>query len=546
MSNTYGSDPQFIFDANAKAGDPLSYQSLVMRRKIAEALMGKRSAFPKTLGEGLTYAGEKFADAMDMRDLDARDRARQQMLTGEGTNAIGMMPTDALTAAGTSVGAGTGAGATAAPSTRTATVAPSTIYAPGDAQPGGIPLPPPRPVFDRSSFQAEREANPSLDARMQTIVQGEVGHGATPEEKKIQLEAIFNRAAARGQTLGQVTQQYTGPGSAGYYPATTFANGAARGPQESQDFQRDIMTPVLRGSDVGGQALGFPPTGNASGGVASRGIASGRYNEAGRLPGGAETYVQQESPAGVARLNASRLPPRDAITQAMTPSPPVLSQGGDDDGPPPGTATDTRQPPTNLNPMIPTDIAPAPRAVVAQNPVPSASPGTEPIPGPVQPYKTEINPDPGPRPRPLAEFPASILAKKALRDPMIDPNGPAATAARDVIDRQEKIRAELDRQQQAEWEHKRATRDAQIQLKEKRNYDEPTRVTADLNARLAAQQAQLKIAQNPLEIAQLQATIRETQLKITQAEQAVAAGKAPEVMSIGDQPLSVGSGHQNV
>ena len=227
-------------------------------------------------------------------------------------------------------------------------------------------MPPPRPVFDRSSFQAEREANPSLDARMQTIVQGEVGHGATPEEKKIQLEAIFNRAAARGQTLGQVTQQYTGPGSAGYYPATTFANGAARGPQESQDFQRDIMTPVLRGSDVGGQALGFPPTGNASGGVASRGIASGRYNEAGRLPGGAETYVQQESPAGVARLNASRLPTRNAIAQAMTPPPPVLAQGGDGGGPPPGTATDARQPP-NLNPIITTDtIAPAPPVRTAQ------------------------------------------------------------------------------------------------------------------------------------------------------------------------------------
>ena len=64
-----------IFWGNAKPGDPLSYEALQTRRKIAEALMGKRSPFPKTLGEGLTYAGEKFADAMDMRELDAQDRA---------------------------------------------------------------------------------------------------------------------------------------------------------------------------------------------------------------------------------------------------------------------------------------------------------------------------------------------------------------------------------------------------------------------------------------------------------------------------------------
>src|SRR4249919_875830 len=62
------------FQGNAKPGEPLSYQALQTRRKIAEQLMGKRSPFPKTFGEGLTYAGERFADVMDMNRLDAAEK----------------------------------------------------------------------------------------------------------------------------------------------------------------------------------------------------------------------------------------------------------------------------------------------------------------------------------------------------------------------------------------------------------------------------------------------------------------------------------------
>jgi len=69
----------FAFRTDTPAG-PLSYEALQTRRKIAEQLMGKRSPFPKTLGEGLTYAGERIADVMDMNRLDAEDRARQASL----------------------------------------------------------------------------------------------------------------------------------------------------------------------------------------------------------------------------------------------------------------------------------------------------------------------------------------------------------------------------------------------------------------------------------------------------------------------------------
>jgi hypothetical protein len=64
--------PLSYFFADAPAGSPQSYQSLLARRKIAEVLLGKRSPFPKTIGEGLSYLGESIANR---RMLDALDEA---------------------------------------------------------------------------------------------------------------------------------------------------------------------------------------------------------------------------------------------------------------------------------------------------------------------------------------------------------------------------------------------------------------------------------------------------------------------------------------
>lgn len=165
----------------------------------------------------------------------------------------------------------------------------------------GTPLPPPRPRIDRTRINAEVQADPTLIPRMATIAKGET---SDPQGRRVIAETIANRAIARDQPLSQVMQQYTGPGSAGYYPASTFRNGAMT-PEQAQAMQRDVIDPMLRGSDEGTQALGFAPTGNASGGVAARGIASGRYGNAGRLAG--ETYVTQENPAQLQRLAGARL-----------------------------------------------------------------------------------------------------------------------------------------------------------------------------------------------------------------------------------------------
>lgn len=332
-----------------------SPQTLDARRKMALAIMARRAQpYPKNVGEGIAALGEGIGDRMQLDRMDraerAYDEALQKSITGgmplPGTTAptpaatvapvrtsslgpitSGPRPTTAAplvvtpspmspvdTAASTAdlgvpavynnsvpttentadVGANDpnrNALATAVirqqdPSFQTASTEPGSTPDETPApmpQPGErIPAPPPRPRIDRTQANAEVQANPELASRIATIARGEVGND--PRAQQVIAETIANRAAARGQTLDQVMQQYTGPGSRGYYPASTFGRGQA---------SPDVVNAMLRGSDVGGQALGFAPTGNASGGVAARGIASGRYNEAGRL--GPETFVQQAS-----------------------------------------------------------------------------------------------------------------------------------------------------------------------------------------------------------------------------------------------------------
>jgi hypothetical protein len=296
MPDPYSTNPlSYAFWADQPAGSPGGYDALQARRKIAETLLGKRSPFPKTLGEGLTYAGERIADVAMNRDLMNREAADEARQAKDRENFVkGMREASGLAEADTGTPADQTATAPNPVRDQIAAVMTPPPQVPADQ--GRIPLPPPRPVYDRNRQIAELQANPALQNRILTIAKGEVGDN--PQEQQIIAETIMNRAAARDQPLAQVTRQYTGPGSGGYYPASTFGRGAA---------PLDILSPVLRGSDAGGQTLGFSPTGNASAGVASRGVASGRYSAAGQPPGSAETYVQQERPDQLARLAATRL-----------------------------------------------------------------------------------------------------------------------------------------------------------------------------------------------------------------------------------------------
>lgn len=305
MTDT-NSFPSSFFFANAKPSEPLSYQALQSRRKIAEALASRRSAFPKTLGEGLTYAGEKFADAFDVRNLDEQDRllaARQVQSAAEANKAYEAVP-PAVSPAGSEGGA-TPPAMSVVPAAEAPPASPEARNAIATAM---VPTPPPRPVRDRSAQLEEMQNNPALAPRLAAMTLGEVDPRRPIAEQQTQYATALDRAGARSIPVAQALETWTGPGSRGYYPPDTLRRGyaAIQDPERFAAFQRDVATPVLRGADPGAEALGFTPTGNASGGVAQRGIASGLYNAAGAFPGSAETYVQQERPAQLDRLARTR------------------------------------------------------------------------------------------------------------------------------------------------------------------------------------------------------------------------------------------------
>ena len=64
--------PGFLFGGNTG----LTYEELQQRRAIAAALASKQKGFPKNVGEGMTYLGESFAEAM--ADFAAHRMAKSQ------------------------------------------------------------------------------------------------------------------------------------------------------------------------------------------------------------------------------------------------------------------------------------------------------------------------------------------------------------------------------------------------------------------------------------------------------------------------------------
>jgi hypothetical protein len=209
-------------------------------------------------------------------------------------------------------------------------------------------------MIDRSEYLAELEKNPELRHRLAVIVAGEVGSKASPEQKMIQLETIFNRAQARGQSIEKVTRMYTGKGSDGYYPPDTFRNGERimRQGNNEPDFHETILKPVLDGSDVGTEKFGFAPTGNASAGVARRGIANGRYTQHAAYgdPKNPETYVQEGRFDNVRRIELARVnrPPAavaDTNTELPEKATTTARSAAQDPNMPPATSGPNAGPP---------------------------------------------------------------------------------------------------------------------------------------------------------------------------------------------------------
>ena len=91
MSLTDNNPLSFIFGAKPGAGVP-TYEQLQMRRKIAESLLGQKSRFPKTFGEGLGAIGEAIGERGMMNRLDAMEQAKGAQDTSVFDAAMGNPP----------------------------------------------------------------------------------------------------------------------------------------------------------------------------------------------------------------------------------------------------------------------------------------------------------------------------------------------------------------------------------------------------------------------------------------------------------------------
>jgi len=189
-------------------------------------------------------------------------------------------------------GSGNPVGITRLPAARQANINAATATSamnlpPGvDAITGGI---------NREQFRPEIEGNPELVKKMAHMVFGEVGKDAPLNAKIVQLETLFNRSQYRSHSLEQGLLSVSEDPIRGYYEGRGGSGGGTYRPSmaptesELEDFKRDVLAPVMRGTNISDIGLG-PMTGNASGATAASQFA--RHTPGYHLPGG-DTYFRE-------------------------------------------------------------------------------------------------------------------------------------------------------------------------------------------------------------------------------------------------------------
>jgi hypothetical protein len=426
------------------ANDPRgTYEMLQTRRKIAEQLLGKRDPYPTTAGQGLASLGNRFLDYSMMKraeEADALQAQRRQEAADQATSDEPPLPPfrpparSAMPPAVQDAGTPATMGATMALNTydpysfSEASSDATQARPPSTVADENVPLPPPRPVYDRNAQIAELQANPALADRVRTIMRGESND---PREQQVVGEEIFNQSAARNQPVARTTEMYTGPGSRGYYPSSTFGRGMV---------DRSMLDTVLRGSDLGGELLSFSPTGNAFGDVARRGAARGYYTNAGTIPGGSETFVTHR-PDQLARLEGTRLAgsgPQNILPQAA---------GGIETGPrSPTLGMQTAALPANpqIQTDIPTQAPPQVHTPDAKVQVAQAGPGDLPVGArPPSPQLRTYD-----QPTELKQIPPSARERLATRN-MLQTDDPQIQAIwGNVVKQEQDKRAYIEKQRE--------------------------------------------------------------------------------------------------
>lgn len=175
--------------------------------------------------------------------------------------------------------------------------------------------------IDRGQFREEVN-NPAIVKKLAWMVAGEVEGNASNRARIVQLETVFNRSAYRGHNLARGLLSVTENPSLGYYAGSRAPGGGTYAPskeptaEQIETFKRDILAPVMSGSNLSDNGSG-PLTGNASGSVAAHQIANGTPYRADLRAEGGDTYFR-EGPftyplrrlpgIGVTRLPAGPMP----------------------------------------------------------------------------------------------------------------------------------------------------------------------------------------------------------------------------------------------
>jgi hypothetical protein len=458
-----------FFYGNAPADSPLSYSALQTRRRIAEQLMGRRSPFPKTIGEGLTYVGEAIGDRMQLADLERREREQgayedkrlAELMGGNASTPAAQAATPAGTTAG---GAPTAAG-------------------------GGPVAITPEPGTGREPFVFNATDVSPMDAAI----------ARPPAAPSIYRQAPVRPDPARSEVAADMA-----------YP------GALQG-GAMKDVPPDLLSPDLLGGEVPRSNAGLQPIINA------RDLEIGKRDVVNPVTG-ARVIAGQMSPSSFMGRAYGALP-TEALPAAEA-SQPTQAGGAATSAAP----TVAAQAPGDMFSPVPQAQRP-PIVVPGAQPAPSTplSLSQEVIPPKSAPYVTEVRPEPK-RPEPLPLSPDERKWAAVLSDRRIDPNGPLARTATQQLEYWKGIRQEKEKQAQEEYTHQRGLRDAEIKLREQRIFENPKRALDEMTARVGIAQKQLEIAREPLAIEQAKVNLAKAQADLIKLRQDIAK---PEGIDVG-------------
>jgi hypothetical protein len=428
--------PFSFFYADAPTGSPLSYEALQSRRKIAEAMLGKRSPFPKTIGEGLTYLGEKIADNRMLADLEERSK---QFDAGQADIIRG---------------------------------APGSIYTEGRRGPAPVPasIPTPPPAGTEAAappgMATDTEYN-AIDAGadLNQAAYDQTFAGTPLAGKSPQVAAAAAKYGVSPALIAGVMAHETGSGTSNMLRSRNNPAGIMDPSTNSMTGQSfpDIDT----GIDTAGRVIAnnYRRGGSTIEGMA-RSYAPPRANND-------PTNLNQGWPSGVGRFYDRFTPqaadsPRDALTSAILSKTPI-AQSGDLTAP----ATAMAQAP------IVTDIPPAP--------VVSATPSQTPIPE----YTPQLVEHPGEPPRRVAPPQPTDLMKywaPQISNPRVSPE--TRELAKTIVGKEYERLKQIEAQNESDYGHQRTKYEQDLSEHQKSVREEPVRRLEYLQKQLTVEAAQ--------------------------------------------------------